>query len=108
MKTIAVIGALALTTSTAVAQEPVFFGNVEYQTEAETLEFGLGADFYASERLTITPEMTMQAVDGDFDLEGFDLTAAYAIDEDVYAYGRVEFDADAEYEEFTVGVAFTF
>ena len=80
----------------------------EYAFEAEAFEIGLGAT-YGIEALTLSAGVVaVKPNNVSFDVDHLDLGAAYALTGNASLYGNVELNADLEYTESTVGVAFQF
>lgn len=113
MKTFAIAAVAALlATTVAHADGLSFIGDAEYQFEAERFETNLGLA-YELNSWTFTPMLTADYTDATgMDFVGAELTVAYTIlDGDsasLNAYARVETDADFEYSETAIGVAFSF
>ena len=110
MKTLllASVTALTLASSSAFAGDLSFGGYGEYALEAETFEFGVGAD-YAIDAITLSAEIVAtKPNDVDLDLDHVDLGVTYAAAEQADIYGKITLDSDLEYSETTVGVAFSF
>jgi len=104
---LATVAVLALA-DTASAGDLSFGGYGEYALEAETFEFGLGAD-YAINAVTLSAEIVAtKPNDVALDLDHVDLGVTYAAAEQADIYGKVTLDSDLEYSETTVGVAFSF
>lgn len=83
-------------------------GYGEYALEAETFEFGVGAD-YAIDAVTLSVDVVaIKPNDVALDFDHVDLGVTYAATEQADVYGVVTLDADLEYSETTVGLAFSF
>jgi hypothetical protein len=84
-----------------------FVGSLEYAIEAETFEATAGMEF-GIDQWTITPVIVMNDEFGDFDFSSAELNVSYDASENVDLYITFETDADFDYAETTLGVAFRF
>jgi hypothetical protein len=110
MKTLllASVTALTLASSSAFAGDLSFGGYGEYALEAETFEFGLGADYNVN-AVTFSSALVVTKPNGvDLDLDHVDLGVSYAASEQADIYGKVTLDSELKYDETTIGVAVRF
>lgn len=91
----------------AVAQ-PTVVGYGEYSVEAQTFETGIGAEFIVADSVLITPMIVGSGDVDAFDFDHAEVKASYGLNENIDLYGKVKSDADFNYAETTVGVAFQF
>ena len=96
---------IAAMTTAAVAAPLGYWGSVEYATEAETFEAVAGVS-YTVGALTVTPSATFDLDVGEFD--SAEIMGVYEINENLSGYATVDFDADFNHTETTVGIAFAF
>jgi len=110
MKNLMIAAATAATLSAATAasaNDLAFIGGIEYATKAEVFETTVGLE-YAVNRFTVTPLLTLNDSDGDFDLQAVELTVGYTVSRNVNLYVTVEGDRNFNHNETTLGVAFRF
>ena len=109
MKNLALAAITVFGLSTAAYADGLSFGgSVEYQVEAEKFEATIGTAVSMG-AITLSPEVTAYYTEAeDISFDGMDLTASYMMSATTELYATVETDADLEYEEVSVGVAFTF
>jgi gamma-glutamyl phosphate reductase len=109
MKNLIIASAIvAASASTAFADGLRWGGATEYQVEAEKFETTFGAR-YTVGAVTLSPTVTAYYTQAEkFEVESVDFKASYTINENLAVYGKLEGDADFNYEEATVGVAFNF
>jgi hypothetical protein len=112
MKSVILATAIAMTSTAAFAADgsllpiPVM-GSVEYAVEAETTSFDLGT-YIGIGNFGVSPLANFSDTSGSFDFDGAEVTATYMFGSNVDLYATIEADADFEYTEATVGVAFAF
>jgi hypothetical protein len=111
MKSVILATAFVLTSTAAFAGDmflpiPVM-GSVEYAVEAETTSIDL-TTYVGFGNLGLSPLANFSDTSGDFDFDGAEVTATYMIGANIDVYATVEADADFEYSETKVGVAFSF
>ncbi len=102
------VTALVAMTGMAMAETPTFVGYSEYAVEANSFEIGAGAELYVLDGFYLTP-----MVIGNGDVDAFDFTraevkATYVVNENIDVYGKIKTDADFNYDDAVVGVAFRF
>lgn len=93
----------------AGAAEPLSFnGYAEYAVEAQNFELGTGVS-YTADALILNATAVFEKPNGvAIDFDHVDLGATYAVATGTELYGKVTLDSDLEYDETTVGVAFSF
>lgn len=113
MKTfvLATVAALTLagTAHAGAGAKPLSFsGYGEYAVEAQAFELGAGAN-YTIDALDFGATAVFVKENGvDLGFDHVDLTAAYVVTTGTELYGKVALDSDLEYDETTVGIAFSF
>lgn len=111
MKTLIIAATIATLGTTVSAQDSLPFGvigSAEYAIEAEVFESRLGISYDAL-GMTFEPILVGTYVSGgNFEFSGAELNAIYSINQNVDLYGRVDFDSDFDYDEFTIGLGFRF
>lgn len=109
MKNLLIITAATIAlASPAIANDLSFGAYGEYALEAESLEFGLGADYVVGEA-TFSADLTVVKFNGEsLDLDSLDLSAAYAISNKSDIYATITLDSDLKYTETVVGIAVKF
>lgn len=107
-KTLATLVAMAALSGAAFAEDLSFLGKAEYAFEAETFETKLGAQYdvdnWSFVGLLVAEDTSVDS----FEFTGVEVIGAYAVNENVDLYAKVETDGDMNYEETTIGTAFRF
>lgn len=98
---------LALTATTATAQDLNFFGEAEYAVEADSFEAGVGVDL-SVDAWTFTTAVYGDRVNDTNDFNRAEITVAYTINDNLAAYATVETDRDWDYAETTFGARVDF
>ena len=99
--------ALFMGTAAAYAGELAYVGGIEYAVEAEVFEATAGVE-YGVHNFTFAPAITLNDAGGDFEFVSAEFTVGYDVNTNVNAYVTIESDADFDYAEATIGVAFRF
>lgn len=111
MKSVFLATAFVLTSTAAFAGDTLLpvpvMGSVEYAVEAETTSFDLGT-FVGFGNFGVSPLANFSDASGSFDFDGAEVTATYMFGTNIDLYATIEADADFEYSEAKVGVAFAF
>ena len=94
--------------SAVAAQELNFVGSAEYAFEAEAFETKLGAQYDVSNWTFVGLLVAEDTSTTDLDFTGVELVGAYAVNENIDLYAKLETDGDLNYEETTIGTAFKF
>ncbi len=112
MKKILALGAgfvLAAALATAASAEDLsFIGSAEYAFEAEAFETKLGAQYDVNNWTFIGLLVAEDTSTTDLDFTGAELVGAYAVNENIDLFAKLETDGDLNYEETTIGTAFKF
>jgi hypothetical protein len=111
MKSVILATAIAMTSTAAFAADgsllPVpVLGSVEYAVEAETISLELGT-YIGFGNFGVSPLVNFSGTDA-IDFDGAEVTATYMFGSNFDLYATIEADADFEYTEAAVGVAFAF
>mgnify|MGYP000175578369 CR=1 FL=1 len=105
---IAAAAITAMATMASAADRPTILGYSEYAVEAESFETGVGAEFIVADSVLITPMIIGSGDVNNFAFDHAELKAKYGVNENIDLYGKIASDADFNYAETTVGVAFQF
>ena len=86
-----------------------FYGFMEYGVETDEADAGLGMNYFLTDDFTLYGEINFIKEDGnDVDFDTFNFGVDYAITYNVSTYAEIEFDADFDYQDVVVGVAFVY
>ena len=111
MKSVILATTFVLTSTAAFAGDSLLpvpvMGSVEYAVEAETTSFDLGT-YVGFGNFGVSPLANFSDASGSFDFDGAEVTATYMFGSNIDLYATIEADADFEYTEAKVGVAFAF
>lgn len=111
MKSVILATAFVLTSTAAFASDSLLpvpvMGSVEYAVEAETTSFDLGT-YIGFGNFGLSPLANFSDASGSFDFDSAEVTATYMFGSNIDVYATIEADADFEYSEAKVGLAFSF